>query len=342
MSSFRKNKLFPRFPSECSVKAVRLVLMALFCGMSAFFAPATYRHLSAIQVSGNQTIRGAFEGSEIVIKTTERLAGAIDSLTWNGKEFVDSRDHGRQIQSASNFDAGSRFTGETFNPTEAGSRFDGAGKNSSSKLLHIYAHANQLQSTNQMAFWLRPGERSNGHLAKNATRLSNHLITKRVTIGYRDFPNVIEYNVTFSVPLGEKHRYAQFEAVTGYMPSEFSEFYRLDLERNKIDLLTDGPGEQEHPVIFSTKDLDFAMGIYSPDQPSKGYENAGYGRFRFENQKVVKWNSVFRLKSAKGIPAGDFSFRNFIIIGDLKQVHQTMAKLSEMYRLKPLKKPDGK
>lgn len=30
-------------------------------------------------------------GSEIVITTTSRLAGAIHSLTWNGKEFIGPR-----------------------------------------------------------------------------------------------------------------------------------------------------------------------------------------------------------------------------------------------------------
>jgi len=114
------------------------------------------------------------------------------SLTWNGKEFINSTDHGRQLQSASNFDSGSAFTGETFNPTEAGSRPDGAGEQSTSRLLHYIARGNQLQTTNQMAFWLRPGELSDGHPAKNTTTLSSHLLTKRVTIGYLDLPNVIQ------------------------------------------------------------------------------------------------------------------------------------------------------
>ena len=168
---------------------------------------------------GNGSIRGPFKASEIVITTTARLAGAIHSLTWNGKEFINSTDHGRQLQSASNFDVGSTFTGETFNPTEAGSRHDGAGEKSTSRLLHYIAQTNQLQTTNQMAFWLRPGELSGGHPAKNTTKLSNHLLTKRVTIGYLDLLNVIQYDVTFGVPVGESHKYAQFEAVTGYMPA---------------------------------------------------------------------------------------------------------------------------
>src|SRR3954471_8145073 len=89
--------------------------------------------------SGDAVMRAEAGPSEIVITTTARLAGAIDSLTWNGKEFIDSFDHGRQLQSASNFDCGRRFIPEVFNPTEAGSRADHTGPRSLSKLLQIAA-----------------------------------------------------------------------------------------------------------------------------------------------------------------------------------------------------------
>ena len=71
--------------------------------------------------AGNATIRAPLGESEIVITTTARLAGAIHSLTWNGQEFIDSFDHGRQLQSASNFGVDGPFAPETFNPTAAGS-----------------------------------------------------------------------------------------------------------------------------------------------------------------------------------------------------------------------------
>lgn len=278
--------------------------------------------------SGDAVIRGSYTGSDIVITTTSRLAGAIDSLTWNGQEFINSADHGRQLQSASNFDAGLPFAGETFNPTEAGSRFDGAGPKSTSRLLHLLADGHQLQTTVQMAFWLRPGETSGGHPARNSTRLSNHLLTKRVVIGYGQFPNVIQYNVTFSVPVGEDHKYAQFEAVTGYMPPEFSRFLALNTTTGQTADLSDGPGEQKWPVILTTPSGSHAMGIYSPDQPSPGYLNAGYGRWRFAAQKVVKWNCVFRLQDQQhGIAAGDYAYRTFVIVGDLDSVVQTMRDL---------------
>jgi hypothetical protein len=282
------------------------------------------------KVNGNATIRAPLGESEIVIRTTSRLAGAIDSLTWNGQEFIDSTDHGRQLQSASNFDLNTSFSGETFNPTEAGSRNDGAGPNSTSRLLHLVAKGNQLQTTSQMAFWLRPGEKSGGKPAKNTTEISNHLLTKRVTIGWQDMPNVITHNVTFGVPIGERHTYAQFEAVTGYMPAVFSRFWSFNSETGQLDPLSDGPGEQPHPVILATESGSHAMGIFSPNQPSPGFRNAGYGRWRFRAQKVVKWNSVFRVRSQDPVSSGDYSFRNFVVVGDLKMVHQTIGKLTKI------------
>lgn len=164
-------------------------LQALFC-LLAFMVSASGND----DFTGDASIRSSVGDSEIVITTTERLAGAIHSLIWNGKEFIDSHDHGRQLQSAANFDAGSRFSGETFNPTEAGSRRDGAGPWSTSRLLQLVATRNSLQTTNHMAFWLAPGETSGGRPAKNTTLLSNHLLTKRVTIGDRDLPQV-QYDV---------------------------------------------------------------------------------------------------------------------------------------------------
>jgi hypothetical protein len=99
--------------------------------------------------SGNATIRAKAGSSEIVITTTVRLAGAIHSLTWGGREFIDSTDHGRQLQSAASFNcaAPGEFWAERFNPTEAGSRADGAGDKSSSRHLQIATDGPELRTT---------------------------------------------------------------------------------------------------------------------------------------------------------------------------------------------------
>lgn len=307
-------------------RVVLLGFLCCFCG-SAFADDPVSR------VSGQSVIRGEFGSSEIIITTTDRLAGAIHSLKWGDQEFIDSHDHGRQLQSAASFDCGSsaEFWAECFNPTEAGSRADDVGERSSSRLLRINAHGAELRTTTQMAFWLAPGEKSFGRPALNDKILSNHLHTKHVCIGYQNLANVIQYEVTFTVPAGERHTYAQFEALTGYMPPEFSRFWRFDPDSGTLAELDDGPGEQECPVVFATDSGRFAMGVFSPDQPSPGYERAGYGRFRFEAEQVVKWNCVFRERAANGIAAGDHCFRMFVAVGTLDDVRVALQTLTKEF-----------
>lgn len=251
----------------------------------------------------------------ITIRTTSRLAGAIDSVRWNGREFIDSYDHGRQLQSASNLDLGTPIADETFNPTEAGSRADGTGPTSTSRLLSLKVAGQTLETRTRMAFWLRPGEASGPNLAKNTTELSDHILEKRVSI---EGPNRIRYEVVFELPEGERHTRATFEAVTGYMPPDFSRFWAL--ENGVLKPLSDGPGEQNHPVILATDDGRFAMGVRSPDP------NPGYGRFRFAAEKVVKWNCVFRVADPAGLRPGRYAYRAVVAVGTLEDVRRVLSR----------------
>lgn len=281
-------------------------------------------------VPGDAVIRRKAGPSDIVITTTSRVAGAIHSLTWNGKEFIDSYDHGRQLQSAASFDGGlpGEFWAERFNPTEAGSRADGDGPSSSSRLVRLRAKGNGLETTTQMAFWLAPGEQSFGRDALNDRVLSDYFIAKRVKIGLPGLEHVISYDVTFTVPRGNPHRFAQFEALTGYIPAEFAQFWRFLPATGQLEKLDDGPGEQAYPVVMSTENGSHAMGIYSPDQPSTGFEQAGYGRFRFREERVVKWNCVFRVRKDPGGLMGKYPFRMFVAVGTREDVRKALVTLS--------------
>lgn len=299
---------------------------------------------SAISPAGDGAaqIRSAPGPAQIVITTTSRLAGAIDSLQWNGREFIDSFDHGRQLQSASNLDCGTPIKAETFNPTEAGSRRDHVGPKSSSRLLHMRVEPDALQTLTQMAFWLAPGEKSGPNPAKNTTVVSDHLLLKRVRIGYKQMPQVIPYEVVFSLPIGEHHTEAVFEALTGYMPPEFSQFLQYDARENELRPLSDGPGEIPHPVVLSAPEGTHAMGIYAPPQPAPNTTGPSYGRWRFQAEKVVKWNCVFRVRRADGIPPGEYAFRMFVLVGDRNTVRQNLAALHAEFAAKPEERPTGR
>ena len=271
---------------------------------------------------GEAVIRAPAGDSEIVITTTHRLAGAIHSLKWHGHEFINSTDHGRQLQSACSFDNTASAGAETFNPTEAGSRRDGAGPESTSRLLELTAHDGVLSTRTQMAFWLAPGERSEGSLARNTTRLSEYILTKHVAIGFRGWPQALDYNVTFSLPTTAHHIDAQYEVLTGYMPPEFSKFWQFNPRTRQLEPLTDGPGEINNPVVLATPDGKFAMGIFAPPT-NTGHPS--YGRWKFDQARVVKWNCVFRVHDPRQIHDGDYAYHMLVPVGTLAQVQSTLS-----------------
>jgi len=283
------------------------------------------------EVSGESQIEGAGGAQGLRIRTTDRLAGAIHSLHWQGREFIDSTDHGRQLQSACSFDLArpGEFWAECYNPTEAGSRRDGAGPRSSSRLLQSKRGPNWLETRTQMAFWLQPGEASEGRPALNTTSLSPIELTKRVTIGWKNLPQVVDYRVIFHLPASERHTLAQFEALTGYMPAEFDTFWKLNPGTGDLQPLDDGPGEQPWPVILATSDQRSAMGIWAPRQESHPTLVPGYGRWRFARERVVKWNCVYRVRDLQQVPAGDYSFQMYVPVGTLEEVRKMLKALGE-------------
>jgi len=278
------------------------------------------------QPSGDAQIRGTAGASDIVITTTSRLAGAIDSLRWNGKEFINSTDHGRQLQSACSFDNSPTANAETFNPTEAGSRRDHIGPNSTSRLIELVAATNHLQTKTQMAFWLAPGERSEGRLARNTNTLSDYVLSKDVTIGFGRWPQALDYRTTFLIPANAHPVSSQFEALTGYMPAEFRAFYEFDPATKKLKPLSHGPGEVKNPVVLATADGKFAMGIFSITAPEPGTHGPSYGRWYFDEAKVSKWNCVFRVNNKNGISPGGYTYRMLVPVGTLSQVESMLVE----------------
>ena len=298
---------------------MKAVLLVVFIGTITF---------AVADISGDAVLKKQIGKDEASITTTSRVAGAIHSFKFRGKEYIDSFDHGRQLQSASNLNMGKKFIPEVFNPTEAGSEFDGKGPKSSSKLLFLEVKDEELVTKNQMAFWIRPGMKSHGNLAYNTTELSNHFLQKRVRFGFMGMEQVLDYRVTFSMPEKEGHTYAQFEALTGYMPWEFQQFLRWNPEQKKLVPLDKQSGEQPFPVVLATEDGKHAMGVVSL-RKSKGMTGPGYGRFYFPNDKVVKWNCVYRMQDKDGLQAGDYSFRMLVPFGTVAEVENTIKSIME-------------
>src|SRR2546421_8844800 len=103
------------------------------------------------QVNGNATIRSAVPvfGQSLTVSTSSQFAGAVSSIKWGNKEYINNWDHGRQLQLNSQFF--NRFI--CYNPYEAGGFNDGRLSTTSSRLLSLNASGNRLEATTQMAWY---------------------------------------------------------------------------------------------------------------------------------------------------------------------------------------------
>lgn len=272
-------------------------------------------------------------GSELKIRAPRLYAGAINSFSFRGMEYIDTADHGRQLQSAVSFDG----HGECYNPTEAGSRDDHLKKPdvSTSVLLSAYRDRNFLETTTDAGFWLYPTEtqyrnplnpslgcanRPGDFGTKNTTYRDNYLIHKTVLAGYNGIPNVLLYKVDYTLP--RAHSSATFESLTGYMTIPFKKVQIYNTQNGSLEPLGWEPmGEQAYPVVVSTEDSSHAMGIYS--LPGYG-SNPTYGRFDFSAHGTYKWNTVHRMSN---LSKGTYSFTHFVFFGTREEVKTAMNSI---------------
>jgi hypothetical protein len=280
----------------------------------------------AAQVRGDAELRAEVLGKPLVIRTTTRTAGAIDSLRWGGFEYIDTLDHGRQLQSALNADVEGVFYPEAYNPTEAGSLRDHTGPASSSRLAFLQVADGELQTRSRMAYWLAPGEKTLGKPGLNTSVLSGHELAKRVRVGWRGVPNVLDYRVTFRVPDDRPHRLLQFEVLTGYMPAAFSVPLEFHAHEGKLLPMRPRTGEGPLPVVLSTSDGAHAMGVVVAERPP-GMRGPGYGAFAFRTEQVVKWNCVFRLRSEHPIPPAEHAFHVLVVLGPRTACEQALVQI---------------
>jgi hypothetical protein len=52
----------------------------------------------------------------------------------------------------------------------------------------------------------------------------------------------------------------------------------------------------------------------------------------YKDEKVNKWNCVFRLRDDQGIAADRYAFRVFVAVGSLDDVKETLTKLAAEFR----------
>jgi alpha-tubulin suppressor-like RCC1 family protein len=312
------------------VGAITGIIGAFSCGMP----------VARAQVNGNKTIIGselAF-GRTLTVSTSTQFAGAVSSIKWGNKEFINDWDHGRQLQLNSQF-----FNrNECYNPYEAGSFFDTNQPTSSSKLLSMSASGNRLESETQMAWYLRQRESYDprdycGDPAQwlacppYTGPLSDYRAHKTVTIGYAGIPNVIEYLIEQFIPEPVLKGNNVLVAVVNY---EFNSLRSWDVVSKDYRTIRAFAGVDDRIKVVSNADGSYAMGFYAPEllQP---YGELGVANWWFvappdpvtpdPTYPCVHIGLVDRYDRFDG--PGTTNDRAYLVVGDLNQVNQSMAAL---------------
>jgi alpha-tubulin suppressor-like RCC1 family protein len=234
---------------------------------------------SRAQVSGDATISATVLNQPLSISTRTQYGGAVSSIHWAGKEFINNWDHGRQL--SPNYQFFNRFI--CYNPYETGSLEDGNKPTSTSKVLSLSVSGNTVQTETQMAWYYstfvdaahaKPedycGDPSKWlPVTPYQTQLSNYKVRKTATIGYAGIPNVIEYLTEVYIPEPVLKGINNPTAVLNY---DFSAVQSYDVVSKDYRKVRASGGEDDRIKVVSTPDGNYAMGWYSPEllQPYDG------------------------------------------------------------------------
>lgn len=299
-------------------------------------------------------IEGWVFGDKLSIRTQPGFGGSISSLTWRGKEFVNSSDHGREFQMATKLNG----AGECYNPTEAGAQGDVAGTSTSDVFLYTISEPNRFFTGSHPAYWMRSWEHvvydqngtpnywctdpfPAGQPSSNPTSdVSDHTFYKFVTIGVLGMENVIKVETMVEIPYAINS--AQIESFLGVLNmADFPKTLVYNYDEATMTGSASDKGTQtwfNKPVIVASNDDNFALGVYNrqlilPNNPcascpdSKGH----FGLGPTEAAGITAWGAVFDEKKTFGHSV--WSYTNYLIIGNLQQVINSMTALHQTQNL---------
>lgn len=310
-----------------------------------------------VVIPTSSSVSGA---GSLPIKVTidnKRFGGAVSSLTWNGKEFINIYDHGRQLQSAMQVDG----FAECNNPTEAGSEHDARKTTGTSKALSVSVEKNVLKAKTQMAYWAfnkTTGACTKGIDPRLKNALSDHVLEKEIQVGFNNDNQIIKYSVNFIHPEKSITESVVYEFLTGYLNSEFNRFYYVSTSDKSLNeyLAADlvslqnngfpagsfyGAAKNKNkfdPVIMSTQDGKYAMGAYTSKKELNDCKSSfhGYNVYKFNlggsganGNATNKWSmAVGDSVTSKCIVNNKRSFVVYLAIGNVDEVHKKLLDLA--------------
>lgn len=291
----------------------------------------------------------ALSGSQVTVKSNLAAGGSIWEYWWNGKQFVDHLDYGREIQSSLS------FTDSDALPTEGGDSTATGDPN----YMHgapIVRYTNTItdkaktQSTRAVPLeWNHTSY--NGNLQDVPVAYTTWQLGKDITLddssidlgsGFQRLNGqVARYETVLSTPVALAN--ADIEIPTAYLLPEFRRGFTFNATEPDINAAAHEVRNSEFThlgsnvyhlnynapsggVIYANQSLAHAIGVYG-STPGSGGSARYFTLWKFGSltaPSVTKWSAGGGITT---LTPGDNRFRTWIVVGTYDDVRVAMRRL---------------
>ena len=248
-------------------------------------------------------------------------------LVWNGVQFVNTHDYGREIQSA--------FFYGNQNPTEAG---DGAFAATQDMHGSPFASLSLTPDGTGITTSTVPMEWNpsiSGANADQAALYPQMLLGKQIQLNYNGLGPVAKYTNSLTLPNAVSG--ASLEMPTGYLQAAFNTFFTYDAASNALTQVHPPvcdtgantgfvPASGYGGVIISNAAQTAAMGVYGRTT-AVGGPASYFTLWDFTNNGCGYQTSKWDIVATGNFPAGTSTYTSYVVTGTLAQVQQLMRAL---------------
>lgn len=270
----------------------------------------------------------------ITVKSNKVAGSAVFEWWWNGKQFINDRDYGRQMQSSINW-----FVGETlYNPTEAGDRYSDysipAYKRHGSPITEEYNSGNDHITRCVPLEW-SPGSFGGG--TDNPVIWRGGSLGKTITLNFNGMGAVARYQTHLTTPITTGSSTC-IEIPTVYLTNDFNRYYDYNAETQTLtehslsyNQSWTSYGINYGGVIISTSNQNYAMGIYGKNGNVGGWVsfwalycfNDGGGSGKYDGG-CAKMSGAW---GAGNLTPGGYYWNTYIVTGTVSNCTTLMRNL---------------
>lgn len=323
-----------------------------FTGYTHSFLPVDLFGYSRYGLQTNQSPGDllSITGGGVTYKSSRVAGGAIFEVWWNGEQFINNFDYGRQMQSALFFTNINDTVDGICNPTEAGAGAGAAGgwaawendieARQGSPILHAF-NIGGTQITQCVPLDFLPEQVGGG--VGHPVIYSGLQLGKELTPDFRGLGTVAKYVTVLHSPEainGGRH----IEIPTVYLRKKFNHFFKYNADANvcsEVTVNVDGESVEYNTIAHGgviaadgSSDTSNALGIYGVHVGSggsvTGYKIFNFAWPQFDDDQYSPATTKLSAINNADISEGDNRFATYIVVGTLETVTNKMHTLCQL------------